>query len=195
LPRLYPRMRNEHLHLLRGRARIAGWELIPVEEAMKKVLVSIFSLILVLSLSQSAAGQASSNSLNDQLIQAAQNGDTATVQQLLYRGANIEAKFLGNTALIWAAEMGKSDVVRLLLEKGANIEAKDGAGSTALIWAASKGETEIVKLLLAKGADIEAKDNGGGTALIEAAQWGKTEAVRLLLEKGANIDARDNDGD
>ncbi|HME59426.1 MAG TPA: ankyrin repeat domain-containing protein, partial [Terracidiphilus sp.] len=121
---------------------------------MKKVLVSIFSLILVLSLSQSAAGQASSNSLNDQLIQAAQNGDTATVQQLLYRGANIEAKFLGSTALIWAAEMGKTDVVRLLLEKGANIEGRsDYIGNTALIWAAEMGKSDVVRLLLEKGAN------------------------------------------
>jgi len=44
---------------------------------MKKVLTSILSLAMVLSWNHLAAGQASSNSLNDQLIQAATNGDTA----------------------------------------------------------------------------------------------------------------------
>jgi ankyrin repeat protein len=58
---------------------------------MKKVLVSIFSLAMVLSWNHPAAGQGGS-SLNDQLIQAAEKGDTAAVQQLLDKGANIEAK-------------------------------------------------------------------------------------------------------
>jgi len=42
---------------------------------------------MVLSWSHQAAGQAGSNSLNDQLIQAAKTGDTAAVRQLLDQGA------------------------------------------------------------------------------------------------------------
>ncbi|MGB8848069.1 MAG: ankyrin repeat domain-containing protein, partial [Terracidiphilus sp.] len=109
---------------------------------MKKVLVSIFALAMVLSWSLPAAGQASS-SLNDQLIQAATNGDTAAVQQLLNKGADIEAKdAYGETALFEAARNGNTEVVTLLLNKGANIEAKDTYGETALYEAARKGNTE-----------------------------------------------------
>ena len=92
---------------------------------MKKVLASIFSVAIFLSLSHLAASQATSSSLNDQLIQAAKAGDTSAVQQLLDKGANIEARNKdGHTALMNAANQGKTEVVKLLLEKGAQIEAK-----------------------------------------------------------------------
>jgi len=86
---------------------------------MKKALVSILSLAMVLSWSHQAAGQAGSNSLNDQLIQAAKTGDTAAVRQLLDQGANIEAKedYEGKTALMKAAAWASTNVVKLLLEK------------------------------------------------------------------------------
>ena len=102
---------------------------------MKKALVSILSLAMVLSWSHQAAGQAGSNSLNDQLIQAAKTGDTAAVRQLLDQGANIEAKedYEGKTALMKAAAWASTNVVKLLLEKGANIEAKENDGETAMI--------------------------------------------------------------
>ena len=87
---------------------------------MKIVLVSIFSLAMVLSWSPLAAGQAGSNSLDYQLISAAYNGDTTVVQQLLEKGANIEAKDNdGDTALKAAERKGNTEIVKLLREKGA----------------------------------------------------------------------------
>jgi hypothetical protein len=160
------------------------WKANPLqkEKAMKIVLVSILFLAMVLSWNHPAAGQVGS-SLNDQLIQAARDGDTAAVRQLLDKGANIEAKDKdGETALIVAAWWATTDVVRLLLAKGANIEAKN----TALIVAAVMGKTEVVKLLLARGANIEGKDNYGQTALNLAIEAGNTEVVNLLREKGAH---------
>jgi ankyrin repeat protein len=167
------------------------------DKAMKRVLVSILFLASVLSWSHPAAGQAGS-SLNDQLIAAAQKGDTATVQQLLDKGANIEAtrEGLGWTALIMAAGVGKIEVVELLLARGANIEARDSKGKTALIEAtiSQVSTVEVVKVLLEKGANFEARDNKGMTALIEAAIMGRTADVELLLAKGANIDAKSDNG-
>ena len=119
---------------------------------MKKVLVSIFSLAMVLSWNHPAAGQGGS-SLNDQLIQAAEKGDTAAVQQLLDKGANIEAQSdYGRTALMYAATNGYPEVVKLLLEKGAKTETKDGDDKTALNLATEMGNTEVVKLLQERGA-------------------------------------------
>ena len=118
---------------------------------MKKVLVSIFTIAMVLSWNHPAAGQAGS-SLNDQLIQAATNGDTATVQQLLDQGANIEAKAEnGGTALIWAANEGKTGVMKLLLEKGANIDASND-GITVLSLAEKNDNPAAAELLRAHGA-------------------------------------------
>jgi tetratricopeptide (TPR) repeat protein len=161
---------------------------------MKKVLVTIlFSTILLLRLL--AAGQAAPGSLDDQLLTAARTGDTAKVQQLLDKGANIEAKNeYGSTALVLAARDGQIEVVRLLLNKGANIEAKDKDDYTALLLSAIRGNTEVVKLLLDKGANIEGKERRGNTPLYAAASKGKVEVVKLLLDKGANIEATDNNG-
>jgi ankyrin repeat protein len=158
---------------------------------MKKAMVSIFSLAIVLSLSHPAAGQAGSSSLNDQLIKAAGNGDTAAVRQMLEKGANIEAKDdKGYTALITAAYLGNTEVVKLLLAKGANIDAMNDEGSTALIKAVFSGflsgSNEVVKLLLTKGANVEVRDKRGYTALDEARQLPNDEAVTLLKEHGAH---------
>ena len=97
---------------------------------MKRILASIILPAILFSCSHLAAGQAASGSLDDELLQAAGNGDTATVEQLLSKGAKIEAKDPnGRTALLLAASNGKPDVARVLLDKGANIEATDIGGS------------------------------------------------------------------
>jgi ankyrin repeat protein len=158
------------------------------EKAMNKVLVSIFSLAVVLSLSHAAASQAGSGSLNDQLLQAADKGNVAAVQQLLGQGANIEARqeVSGGTALIRASMMGYIAVVRLLLAKGANIEARDKNGDTALTLAAMMGLDDVVKLLLDRGANMDAKNNNGQTALAMAESVMRDSTAKLLREHGAH---------
>jgi serine/threonine-protein phosphatase 6 regulatory ankyrin repeat subunit B len=159
---------------------------------MKKILATII-LSAVLLLSRLAAGQAAPGSVDEKLIIAAQGRDTAAAQQLLDKGANIEARdSSSNTALINAAAFGTADMVKFLLDKGANVEAKGNGGNTALITAVFYGKTDAVKLLLDKGANIEAKNNYGLTALLEAATGGKTDVAKLLLDKGANVEVKDN---
>lgn len=155
---------------------------------MKKSLSAI-AIFFFYSFSFPMAGQ---GSLGQQLIHAAQSGDTVKVQSLLNKGADIEAKDdIGNTPLITAANVGNTDVTELLLKRGANIEASNFMGQTPLIMAASSGQTEVLRLLLDKGADIEARDYTKATALLAAAAKGRAEAVRLLLERNANLAARD----
>lgn len=166
---------------------------------MKKVLVAISTSAIFL-LVRMAAGQ----SLDDQLLHAADIGDFVAVQTLLQQGANVEAKatdgsYSGWTALLLATNSNHIDVVKLLLDKGANIEAKTPPrdnGWPALIIASYAGHTDLIKLLLDRGADIEVRDSGGKTALMTAVEsvYGKTEAVELLINKGANLEAKDKDG-
>ena len=162
---------------------------------MKKVLKAVILLVMALSLSLLAAGQAAS-SVDAQLLEAARIGDTAAVQQLLQKGANIEAKDeSGRTPLMVADIYNSTNVMKLLLDKGANIEAKDKFDKTPLIDAANYGNAEVVKLLLDKGANIEAKISyDGDTALIRASDEGRSEMVKLLLDRGANIEARKENG-
>ena len=62
--------------------------------------------------------------INEDLIEAAKNGQIDRVQALLDTGADVNAKDdLGKTALMVAAKQGHNDIVMLLLERGAIIQA------------------------------------------------------------------------
>jgi ankyrin repeat protein len=126
---------------------------------MKKmnILFVLFSLIVVSTVYAD---------INFKLIEAASNGNIEMVENLLYKGANINAKTeKGNTALIVAVENGQNDTVEFLLEEGANVNAKNNDGETALVRAAKRGETEIVNLLRRYGAVIE---NGNYVGIIKS---------------------------
>jgi ankyrin repeat protein/serine/threonine protein kinase len=131
----------------------------------------------------------------EDLISAAERGDTAVVQALLADGTDVDAKRNdGATALIVASYNGHFELVQALLAKGAQVNAKENDGATALIRASQQGHLELVQALLAKGADVNAKANDGGTALIQASQQGYGEVVQTLLAKGAEANAKANDG-
>ena len=129
------------------------------------------------------------------LSYAAQGGHEAIVQQLLARGADIEAKDrFGQTPLSFAAQGGHEAVVQQLLAQGADIEAKARAGRTPLSFAAMRGHEAVVQQLLARGADIEAKDRAGRTPLSYAAGRGDEAVVQQLLARDADIEAKDEYG-
>ena len=126
--------------------------------------VPVFLLILLSGCSED---------LNEQLVTAAKEGNTATAQTLLARGADANAQSIeGRIALMVAAESGHTEMVRLLLAEGAEVNAQDNDGRTVLILAAESGHSETVQALLAEGADVSAKDHGGRIALMAAALKG-----------------------
>eukprot|EP00756_Hemistasia_phaeocysticola_P029211 Hpha_TRINITY_DN16216_c1_g1::TRINITY_DN16216_c1_g1_i35::g.12775::m.12775 len=87
-------------------------------------------------------------SINDQLVQAAQWGNTATVRRLVESGASLEAKGgWGYTALMKAAMYGHTATVQLLLDKGARVEAKDNDGGTPLDYARMNSRHEVATIL------------------------------------------------
>ena len=153
--------------------------------------------------------------LDEDLIDAAKNGDIKSVTELLDRSANIhawrdrtlrKATKNGHTEVVkllldckanihadhdaplrWAAKNGHTDTVRLLLDRGANIHALD---DHALRWAAEYGHTDTARLLLDHNADLHARDWSGSDASLKwAAENGHTEVVRLLVDRGADIHA------
>ncbi|UCF81439.1 MAG: ankyrin repeat domain-containing protein, partial [Acidobacteriota bacterium] len=110
-------------------------------------------LLLPLIFAQAAFGD-----INSDLIEAAEAGDTAKVEQLIEQGADVNAEDkYGITALMFAAKNGQTEIVKALVDAGADVEAKDKYGVTALMAAASGSHTETVKVLIDAGADANIK--------------------------------------
>ncbi|MDD3673712.1 MAG: ankyrin repeat domain-containing protein, partial [Synergistaceae bacterium] len=55
--------------------------------------------------------------LNEQLIKAANNGDTATVRKMLEQGADPNSRNnYGKTALMYACRNGEPEMIQMLLD-------------------------------------------------------------------------------
>jgi len=124
------------------------------------------------------------------LHHAAERGDAAMVEMLVYAGANVGAMTrIGQyTPLHVASQSGSAAVVRALLKAGASATARTTTtGVTPLHLAASSGNAEIVKMLLDAGADANARDaDWGQTPLIYASALNRADAIKALLARGAD---------
>ncbi|OAR01858.1 hypothetical protein LLEC1_01794 [Akanthomyces lecanii] len=128
------------------------------------------------------------------LLRATRDENTAIIQLLLEKGADIEGSETSMTPLHCASESGLGFTAELLLDKGADIEARNTDGQTPLWLAVSAQHDGIVQLLLNRGANTEPKCEGG-TPLSMAMASEKGAMAQLLLKNGADIEAKvDGDG-
>jgi N-acyl-D-amino-acid deacylase len=121
------------------------------------------------------------------LLEAATSGDSASVEILIGKGA--EVKPVGEMALNMAVTMECSKCLSLLTAK--EIDKKDY--SLALADIAITGDVNAVKMMLDHGADINIVDPLGRTPLMYAAASDNLplEEVKLLVEHGADVNAKD----
>src|SRR5207245_821292 len=94
---------------------------------------------------------------------AAERGDAAMAEMLVYAGANAAAvtRIGQYTPLHLASRSGSAPVAEALLKAGANVGAKTTTTSvTPLHLAAAAGSTDVLRLLLDTGADATAKEAG-----------------------------------
>ena len=172
----------KHARSKRGRAKHAG-----VRHAGSVVALSVAVFCM--------AALPTEGQLHDQLIDAARNGDVASVRSLLAQGTDANtAQGDGMTALHWAAERGHGAVADLLLSAGASVGATTRIGDyTPLHLAGRGGHGPITSALLDAGADPQATTtNSGVTPLhLAAAAVDGAEAVSALLGRGTEVDARE----
>lgn len=120
--------------------------------------------------------------LQEQLINAAERGDTGAVLQLLEAGAPIDGSDArGRTPLMAATHGNRVETVQALIEAGADIHLQDDLQDNPFLYAGAEGLLEILKLLIAAGADTKLTNRYGGTALIPASERAHVEVVHELL--------------
>jgi ankyrin repeat protein len=126
----------------------------------------------------------------NQLITAAERGDTPAVLRLLAEGAPLnERDARGRTALMAATHGNQVETFQVLLDAGADVNLQDDLQDNPFLYAGAEGLLDILKLAYAAGADTTLTNRYGGSALIPAAHRGHVEVVREILEHtDVNID-------
>ena len=159
----------------------------------------------------------------DAVIQAAKEGDLATLSRLLRDDPSLAGARAasGETPLMAALYRGHKACVSVVLEAGAPVDAFAAAalgktdaleaalaadpaaigavaydGWTPLHLAAFFGHTRLVERLLGAGADVNAVSQNSlrNTPLHAAVAGGHVDSSLLLIERGANVNAVDAGG-
>jgi ankyrin repeat protein len=123
---------------------------------------------------------------NEQLRNAAYNGNLGEVQRLLQNGADINARlgYYNSTALIVAAVNGRFEIVKYLVEKGADINLRDNDGDAAMSSAYDRGYLQIYNYLKERGAIEFAprQSSFGSSSTPSQQQTQKTYIVNVTSE-------------
>jgi ankyrin repeat protein len=123
------------------------------------------------------------------LVDAARDGDLATVRSLLRSGADPNgAAADGSTAVHWAAHRDNLEMLDALLKAGAKPDSVTRLKVAPLTLAAQNGSAALIERLLAAGASPDTVSEEGQTALMTAARNGRTDAMLALLRRGAKVD-------
>lgn len=129
-----------------------------------------------------------------ELVQAARAGDTGKVEQLLSKGADINAAEpdLGDTPLLAAIDKGQWATAEFLLKYRPDLRLEDQYGNSPLFLAVTHGDSslQLVNQLLESGAPVELGpmqgDNAGATPLYVASAKGANGCLQSLLARGAS---------
>ena len=155
---------------------------------MNRGLAGFFTALLIACLITITAAQSRRSPVAD----AAQTGDTATVQKLIQAKTDVNAPQVdGATALHWAIYRDNAALVDLLVRAGANVKAASREGVTPLAMASLYGSAPIVDRLLKAGADAKSLGANGETMVMLAARNGNPQAIKVLVEAGADVNAKE----
>ena len=128
--------------------------------------------------------------LGQELIWAAEQGETRKVRRLLKEGADPDSKDRDEwTVLMFACWRGSVAMARSLIEAKADVNARSRDGGTALMQAFFSSDEDkvfrLVRMLIDAGADVNAKDNDGWSALKLARELKLKKTEAILKAAGA----------
>lgn len=161
------------------------------------ILLSLFLLVtrVFYSHGQDEIYDSLGLSLDEDLIVAADKGDTVAVLKLIHKGVNVNAKtFAGVTPLMYAAQNGDTAVAKLLLTHGADVGVRPMNGYTALISAIRSGNPDMAEFLIRHGADINQPDYDNVTPLMYAIAADSFYLPDMLLYYNADVSRQNKQG-
>jgi ankyrin repeat protein len=164
---------------------------------MKLILCSFLLLSVTWNMTMSQEEDSSGNSAakDEQLLIAADAGDTVKVLNLIKQGADVDAKTLeGVTSLMYATQNGNLPMMKVLLRCGADPDIRPANGNTALIASILNGAPELSEFLIRNGANVDLGDNKDATPLMYAIKADTFYIPDLLLYYGADFDLKSKDG-
>ena len=147
------------------------------------------------------------------LFEAIINNDSASIDELLQKGADVnKIDSMGRTPLIRALESKFCNIntILKLVDAGADVNHEDSIGKTVLMYLLESGfDTvyslgtmesslgECVSTFVKKGANVNYQDKEGNTPLILVAQkyFYSSTCVQALLQVGADVNIFNNKGE
>jgi ankyrin repeat protein/L-ascorbate metabolism protein UlaG (beta-lactamase superfamily) len=131
------------------------------------------------------------------LFLAAQSGQQALVDELLAKGARLDAECADGRTMLHAAAAGSLlGLAERLVKMGRRVDTPDHYGRTPLCDAVQEDATlDTVTWLLARGANPNPRDWWGVMPVYYAAQAGRLDVLEALHKAGARLDARMWNGD
>lgn len=134
------------------------------------------------------------DSVNLNLLLAAEQGDKEGVLEALRSGADINTKtYFGVTPLMYATQENHLNILKILLHNGADPKIKPSDGTTPLIMATIYNHLDAADILIQYGADINTSDDLSANPLLYASFYGYYYMTDMLLYYGANINYEDDE--
>lgn len=135
---------------------------------------------------------------DEQLVNAARNGDLSDVKDALAAGARVNTP-AGPLALLQISGQGGTenvkDIVTELLNQGADINAPGPDGGTAFQRALGGiYGPDVLPLFLAHHPDLKLADAQGNGVVAICIQQEKLDLISSLVDAGAPVDTPNNDG-
>ncbi|MFD0621155.1 ankyrin repeat domain-containing protein [Paenibacillus sp. GCM10027629] len=125
----------------------------------------------------------SDNNLVQQFLEAASQGDVATLKECLEQGIDINVRNKQKrTAILIAAMNDHLEAVSFLVEAGANVDLQDETCFNPFLFGCINGKLELVKLMIKANTNIELLTRFGGVGITPASEKGHVEVVRELLK-------------
>ncbi|MDF2965805.1 MAG: ankyrin repeat protein [Rickettsiaceae bacterium] len=130
--------------------------------------------------------------LDQALMEAVKRNDILSVDDLISKGADVNAQHEGNTIFLYAAMNNNLPLIKHILENKkvtANLDIADDYGYTPLLYAAWNNNFQLVIDLIEYGMSKETINKANrfnNTALLWACKHRNKEMVELLLQNGGN---------